>query len=104
MPCRSDYDDNCPELYEECQKELDKVTRILCNVFQVLETSYWIQHFSSEAQEWWKEHKKKDAIRKQKEEEVRKVVIERFEAEVKVHSDKLALAQSELARLKKAKP
>lgn len=75
MPCRSDYDeDYTPKVINE----LDKVTRLLCNVMSILENKKLDKQIFSEnggskyreeLKEWWEDHKKKDKIREKEEAE-----------------------------------
>lgn len=104
MPCRYD-DDTSAAQYGECLKELDKTTRILCEVMDLLfkATDYEPTELSQEAQIWWKNHQEKDAIRKKKEEEARQIAIDQAEKEVELHGTKYADAKRRLDNLKKSK-
>lgn len=57
MPCRSDEYESDVRINQ--QRELDKVTRMLCEVLSQIET----KSLSSEIRDWWKEHQEKDKER-----------------------------------------
>ena len=71
--------------YEEKQKikaELDKTTRLLCEVLSGMEE--WPVDPSPELQDWWKNHKEMDKARKAEEEATAKRV-----AELKAKNEKM---------------
>lgn len=64
--------------HQEKQKlkaELDKVTRLLCEVMTEVENEYHPQ-FSKEIKDWWKDHQEKDKARLKAEEAVLKLAKE----------------------------
>ena len=60
MPCR--YDD-FGESDRQKQAELDKLTRMLCEVL-IFTKDYVSIKFSKETEDWWETHKKLDDARK----------------------------------------
>jgi hypothetical protein len=71
MPCIDDRDDI---EREELQKRADKVTRLLCELMQRIETDELFVipgGISSELREWWRVHKLQDRLRRDREEAAR---------------------------------
>ena len=70
MPCRGPDDDSCDSYREQLAKqrrELDKVTRLLCEVM-----TNGVPHASEELAEWWQNHQELDRKRKAAEEKARR--------------------------------
>lgn len=71
MPCRSDYpDDDCSTA---TKKELDLVTRLLCELYQT--TSRFKMKRSEELEDWWKKHQKFDLARQEKDLKVKEAAL-----------------------------
>jgi hypothetical protein len=100
MPCR--YDESAEEIearkkasrkriIQPYKKELDRVTRLLCDVMTEYKNTesapefvrYVFRH--NELQEWWTEHQLRDAARLKKEarEEIKKKALEKLTLEEK---------------------
>ncbi len=98
MPCRYDDDDTQrSSIYlerESLRKELDKATRLLCEIMSDENEEFYP---STELLEWYEEHKKKDEARKQAEKEARKA---KKEAAKRITEELEVLERRELERLK----
>lgn len=85
------------ENQRKLQRELDRATRLLCEVMR----SYDLENPSAELQKWWQEHEKKDAARLKREKRISEQKRKQKE-ELKTHSELLKkLDKAELALLKK---
>ncbi len=77
MPCT--YDESIPDC-ESTKGELDKLTRMLCDVCAKLEAnspSTFRSRVSLETQEWWANHKETDRLRQLEEEKARAIISKR---------------------------
>lgn len=64
MPCRTDDDDEGSAL--RTYEELNRVTALLCDACNRLEIAEFMPP-SGALTDWWREHKKADAVRKEQE-------------------------------------
>jgi hypothetical protein len=97
MPCRSEgYGNSNSEIIREQREQLDRVTRILCELLTNAEAKGDLVTNSTECLQWWDEHKKADEERRKR---------EQWEEESKENERqrKIALVESELRRLKGGK-